>query len=214
MRRLLAPLAAALVLLTLLTLGTENARAAGPAPPPPTPLPTAAPTPLPTAAPTYHPTLQLSASTGARDTALVVVASDFPPNGLVTLSWDGAVLARGTTDDAGYLSLRTAVPHDAPDGPHEVRAVGPAHTAAGAAFTVAAPPAVTYHPALALDAAQGQRGAHVALAATGFAPNQDVRFYWDRVGGPDLGMVRADASGNADYTITIGQGSSVTDQGS
>jgi len=300
MRRLIAPLTAALV---LLALGTGDARAAAPAPPPPTPLPTPAPTPLPPAAPPYHPMLQLSVSGGARDTALIVVASDFPPHGLVTLSWDGAVLAHGTTD-AGYLSLRTAVPHDAADGPHELRAVGPAHTAAGAAFTVAAPPAVTYHPALAaspaqalpgarlvalasgfppdgaltlswdgatlaqatadaggaarldatlpatgpgsaagphevrvggpdhttasapvtvldpaqvyhptltLDAAQGQRGVRVSLAATGFAPNQDVRFSWDRVGGPDLGTVRADASGNADHTLIIGQGGSVTD---
>jgi len=51
----------------------------------------------------------------------------------------------------------------------------------------------------------------VALAATGCAPNQDVRVSWDRVGGPDLGTVRADVSGNADHTITIGQGFSATD---
>ncbi len=296
MRRLIVPLAA-LVLLALGALGTLGsvgaARAhAASAPPPPTPTPT------------YHPTLQLSATQGAAGMALIVVASDFPANGTVTVSWDGADLAHGTTDDAGYVALRTAVPHDAPDGPHEVRAVGPAHTSAGAAFTVAAPPAVTYHPALAaspaqglpgarlvalasgfppggaltlswdgatlahataddsgaarldtaipatgagssagphelrvigpahttasapvavldpaqvyhpaltLDAAQGQRGATVALAATGFAPNQDVHVYWDRVGGPDLGAVRADTGGNADHTITIGQGVSVTD---
>jgi len=296
MRRLIAPLAALvlLVLLALGSLGTARALAASAPPPPP---------PAPTLAPTYHPTLQLSAAQGTRDQALVVVASDFPPNGQVTVYWDGAYLTRGTTDDAGYLSLRTAVPHDAADGPHEVRAVGPAHTAAGAAFTVAAPtvtyhpalaaspaqglpgahlvalasgfppggaltlswdgatlghataddagaarldtalpatgagssagphelrvvgpahttasapvtvldPAQVYHPALALDAAQGQRGAHVALAATGFAPDQDVHVYWDRVGGADLGAVRADTGGNADHTITIGQGVSVTD---
>ncbi len=298
MHRLTTPLTtlAVAVLLTLGAvgaLGTAPARAAS-APPPP----------VPTATPTYHPTLQLSATQGTRDQALVVVASDFPAHAPLTLSWDGGALAQGTTDDAGYLALRTAVPHDAPDGPHEVRAAGPAHTAAGAAFTVAAPPAVTYHPALAaspaqalpgarlvalasgfpphgaltlswdgaslaqatadasgaarldatlpatgpgaaagphevrvggpahttasapvtvldpaqvyhpalaLDAVQGLRGAHVALAATGFAPGQDVRFYWDRVGGPDLGTVRADTSGNADHTITIGQGFSVTD---
>jgi len=296
MRRLIVPLAA-LVLLALGALGTMGsvgaARAhAASAPPPPTPTPT------------YHPTLQLSATQGAAGMALIVVASDFPANGTVTVYWDGADLAHGTTDDAGYVALRTAVPHDAPGGPHEVRAVGPAHTSAGAAFTVAAPPAVTYHPALAaspaqglpgarlvalasgfppggaltlswdganlgrataddsgaarldttipatgagssagphelrvigsahttasapvavldpaqvyhpalaLDAAQGQRGATVSLAATGFAPNQDVHFYWDRVGGTDLGAVRADTGGNADHTITIGQGVSVTD---
>jgi len=295
MRRLLASLTALVVaaLFALGVVGAAHARAAS-APPPP----------APTATPTYHPTLQLSATQGTRDQALVVVASDFPAHAPLTLSWDGGALAQGTTDDAGYLALRIAVPHDAPDGPHEVRAAGPAHTAAGAAFTVAAPPAATYHPALAaspaqalpgarlvalasgfppggaltlswdgttlaqatadasgaarldaalpttgpgatagphevrvagpahttasapvtvldpaqvyhpalvLDAAQGQRGAHVALAATGFAPGQDVRFYWDRGGGPDLGTVRADTSGNADHTVTIGQGFSVTD---
>jgi len=296
MRRLIVPLAplAALVLLALGTmgsLGTARAHAASAPPPPPTPTPT------------YHPTLQLSATQGAAGLALIVVGSGFPANGTITVYWDGAYLARGTSDDAGYLSLRTAVPHDAADGPHEVRAIGPAHTTAGAAFTVAAPtvtyhpvlaaspaqglpgarlvalasgfppggaltlswdgatlghataddsgaarldtaipatgagssagphelrvvgpthttasapvavldPAQIYHPALALDAAQGQRGAHVALAATGFAPNQDVHVYWDRVGGTDLGAARADVSGNADHTITIGQGFSVTD---
>jgi len=293
-RRLIVPLA----LLTLLALGATGALGTAPAQ-----AASAPPPPAPTATPTYHPTLQLSATQGARDQALVVVASDFPAHAPLTLSWDGSTLAQGTTDDAGYLALRTAVPHDAADGPHEVRAVGPAHTAAGLAFTVATPsvtyhpalaaspaqalpgarlvalassfpphgaltlswdgatlaqatadasgaarldaalpatgpgaaagphevrvagpahttasapvtvldPAQVYHPALALDAAQGLRGAHVALAATGFAPNQDVRFYWDRVGGADLGTVRADTSGNADHTVTIGQGFSVTD---
>jgi len=140
MRRLLASLTTLVVAVLLAlgamgALGTAHARAAS-APPPP----------APTATPTYHPTLQLSATQGADGLALIVVASGFPDNATLTVSWDGASLARGTTDSAGYLALRTAVPHDAPDGPHEVRAVGPAHTAAGAAFTVAAP-TVTYHPA-------------------------------------------------------------------
>jgi len=296
MRRLLASLTA-LAAAVLLALGAGGARGTAPA------RAASAPPPPPTT-PTYHPTLQLSATQGTRAQALVVVASDFPAQAPLTLSWDGGALAQGTTDEAGYLALRIAVPPDAPDGPHEVRAVGPAHTAAGAAFTVAALPAVTYHPALAaspaqalpgahlvalasgfppdgaltlswdgatlaqatadadgaarldatlpatgpgsaagphevrvggpdhttasapvtvldpaqvyhpalvLDAAQGQRGVRVSLAATGFAPNQDVRFYWDRVGGTDLGMVRTDTSGNADHTVTIGQGVSVTD---
>jgi len=294
-RALRSLLVGALVLLTGIALAagvTVPARAAS-----------APPLSTPTATPTYHPTLQLSATGGTRDQALVVVASGFPDHAPLTVSWDGAALTRGTTDDAGYLALRTAVPHAATDGPHEVRAAGPAHTAAGAAFTVAAPavtyrpalaaspaqalpgarlvalasgfpphgaltlswdgatvaqataddsgaarldttlpttgagstagphelrivgpaqttasspvtvldPAQVYHPALALDAAQGTRGAKVALAATGFAPNQDVHVYWDRGGGTDLGMVRADTSGNADHTVTIGQGFSVTD---
>jgi len=145
MRRLARPVAAVAVLV-LLALGVMGARGTGgaaraqaaSAPPPPTP--------LPTAAPTYHPTLQLSAPGGAAGAALIAVASDFPPTGQVTVYWDGAYLARGTTDDGGYLSLRTAVPHAAADGPHEVRAVGPRHTTAGAAFTVATPPAPVYHP--------------------------------------------------------------------
>jgi len=196
MRRLLAPLAAALV---LLTLGTGGAHAAAPAPPPPTPLPTAAPTPLPTAAPTYHPTLQLSASTGARDTALVVVASDFPPNGLVALSWDGAVLTHGTTDDAGYLSLRTAVPHDASDGPHELRAVGPRHTAAGVAFTVA-DPVVTYHPALAASPAQGLPAARLVALASDFPPGGTLTLSWD---GATLAHAAADGRGAAHLDAAI-----------
>jgi len=300
MRRLIAPLAA-VVLLTLGTAGTLGTGGVlGTGGTAPVRAASAPPPPAPTATPTYHPTLQLSVSQGARDTALIVVASDFPPTGQVTLYWDGAYLTRGTTDDAGYLSLRTAVPHDAGDGPHEVRAVGPAHTAAGAAFTVAAPvvtyhpalaaspaqglpaaqlvalasgfppggqvtlswdgatlahataddsgaarldtaiptgatvgphelrvggpahttasapvtvldPAQVYHPALTLDAAQGQRGARVSLAATGFAPDQDVHFYWDHVGGTDLGTAHTDANGNTTDDLTIGQGVSVTD---
>jgi len=214
MRRLARPGAAraalvALVLLVLLALGTLGslgslgslgaARAHAASAPPP-------PTPLPTAAPTYHPTLQLSATGGAAGAALIAVASDFPPNGQVTLSWDGAYLTRGTTDDGGYLSLRTAVPHDATDGPHEVRAVGPAHTTAGAAFTVATPPAPTYHPhvALSLTHARAAMGTVLTADVSGFAPNQDVTLAWDHVGGTSPGAHAADANGDTSFDIVLG----------
>jgi len=203
MRRRLTPLAplaplAVLVLLALGTmgsLGTARAHAAS-APPPP----------APTATPTYHPTLQLSTTQGAAGAALVAVASDFPPNGQVTLYWDGAYLARGTTDDGGYLSLRTAVPRDAADGPHEVRAVGPAHTTAGAAFTVATPPAPVYHPhvALSLTHARAALGTVLTADVTGFAPNQDVTLAWDHVGGTVIAAHAADANGDTSFDIVLG----------
>jgi len=220
MRRLARPGAAraalaALVLLVLLALGTlgslgslgslgaARAHAASAPPPPPPPPP---PTPLPTAAPTYHPTLQLSATGGAAGAALIAVASDFPPNGTVTLSWDGTYLTRGTTDDGGYLSLRTAVPHDVADGPHEVRAVGPSHTTAGAAFTVATPPAPTYHPhvALSLTHARAAMGTVLTADVSGFAPNQDVTLAWDHVGGTSPGAHAADANGDTSFDIVLG----------
>ncbi len=203
MRRRLTPLAplaplAVLVLLALGTmgsLGTARAHAAS-APPPP----------APTATPTYHPTLQLSATQGAAGAALIAVASDFPPTGQVTVYWDGAYLARGTTDDGGYLSLRTAVPHAAVDGPHEVRAVGPSHTTAGAAFTVATPPAPTYHPHVALSLTHARAAAGTVLTAdvSGFAPNQDVTLAWDHVGGTSPGAHAADANGDTSFDIVLG----------
>jgi len=196
----LAPLAplAVLVLLALGTmgsLGTAHAHAAS-APPPP----------APTATPTYHPTLQLSATQGAAGATLIAVASDFPPTGQVTVSWDGASLARGTTDDGGYLSLRTAVPHAAADGPHEVRAVGPSHTTAGAAFTVATPPAPVYHPhvALSLTHARAAMGTVLTADVTGFAPNQDVMLTWDHVGGTVIAAHAADANGDTSFDIVLG----------
>jgi len=198
MRRLIAPLAAlaVLVLLALGTLGTGGtARAhAASAPPPPTP------------APTYHPTLQLSATQGASGTALLVVASDFPPNGQVTAYWDGTYLTRGTTDDAGYVALRTVVPHDAADGPHEVRAVGPSHTSAGAAFTVATPPAPVYHPhvTLSLTHAQATRGTVLTVDLSGFAPNQDVTLAWDQVGGTEIAAHTADGNGDTSVDLVLG----------
>ncbi len=203
MRRRLTPLAplaplAVLVLLALGTmgsLGTARAHAAS-APPPP----------APTATPTYHPTLQLSATQGAAGAALIAVASDFPPTGQVTVSWDGAYLARGTTGDGGYLSLRTAVPHAAVDGPHEVRAVGPSHTTAGAAFTVATPPAPVYHPHVALSLTHARAAAGTVLTAdvSGFAPNQDVTLAWDHVGGTSPGAHAADANGDTSFDIVLG----------
>ncbi len=205
MRRLARPVAAVAVLV-LLALGVMGARGTGgaarahaaSAPPPPTP--------LPTAAPTYHPTLQLSAPGGAAGAALIAVASDFPPTGQVTVSWDGAYLARGTTDDAGYLALRTAVPHTATDGPHELRAVGPSHTAAGAPFTVATPPAPTYHPhvALSLTHARAALGTVLTADLSGFAPNQDVTLAWDHVGGTAPGAHAADANGDTSFDIVLG----------
>ncbi len=195
MRRLIVPLAA-LVLLALGTmgaLGTDGARAAS-APPPPTP------------APTYHPTLQLSATQGVAGLALLVVASDFPANGTVTVYWDGAYLARGDTDGSGYVALRMAVPHAAADGPHEVRAVGPSHTSAGAAFTVATPPPPVYHPhvALSLTHARVVTGTVLTADVTGFAPNQGVTFAWDHVGGTALGAHAADANGDTSFDIVLG----------
>jgi len=195
LRRLIVPLAA-LVLLALGTvgsLGTARARAAS-APPPPTPTPT------------YHPTLQLSATQGAAGTALIVVSSGFPANGTVTVYWDGAYLARGNADDSGYLSLRTAVPHDAADGPHEVRAVGPAHTTAGAAFTVSTPPPPVYHPhvTLSLTHARVVTGTVLTADVTGFAPNQGVTFAWDHGGGTALGAHVADDNGDTSVDIVLG----------
>jgi len=195
MRRLIAPLATA-VLLTLGALssvGTARAHAAS-APPPPTP------------APTYHPTLQLSATQGAAGLALLVVASDFPANGTVTVYWDGAFLARGDTDDSGYVALHTAVPPDAPDGPHEVRAVGPSHTSAGAAFTVATPPPPVYHPhvMLSLTHARVVTGTVLTADVTGFAPNQTLTLAWDHVGGTVLGTHAADDNGDTSFDIALG----------
>jgi len=214
MRRLSAPLAARavaplvaravavlLALGTMSALGTVPARAAT-APPPPAPTPTPVPTPVPT----YHPALTLSTTQGAAGAALIAVASDFPPTGQVTVYWDGAYLTRGTTDDGGYLSLRTAVPHDAADGPHEVRAVGPRHTTAGAAFTVATPPAPTYHPhvALSLTHARAALGTVLTADVTGFAPNQDVTLAWDHVGGTAVGAHAVDAAGDTSFDIVLG----------
>ncbi len=203
MRRRLTPLAplaplAVLVLLALGTmgsLGTARAHAAS-APPPP----------APTATPTYHPTLQLSAPGGVAGAALIAVADGFPPTGQVTVYWDGAYLTRGTTDDSGYVALRTAVPRDAADGPHEVRAVGPAHTTAGAAFTVATPPAPTYHPHVALSLTHARAAAGTVLTAdvSGFAPNQDVTLAWDHVGGASPGAHAADANSDTSFDIVLG----------
>jgi len=190
---LLVPLA----LGTLGSLGTTRAQAAS-APPPPTP--------HPTATPTYHPTLQLSATGGAAGAALIAVADGFPPTGQVTVYWDGAYLTRGTTDDSGYVALRTAVPRDAADGPHEVRAVGPSHTTAGAAFTVATPPAPVYHPhvALSLTHARAAMGTVLTADVSGFAPTQDVTLAWDHVGGTSPGAHAADANGDTSFDIVLG----------
>jgi len=201
MRRLARPVAAlaVLVLLARGVMGAGGARAASPPPTPPPP-------PAPTATPTYHPTLQLSATGGAAGAALIAVADGFPPTGQVTVYWDGAYLTRGTTDDSGYVDLRTAVPHDAADGPHEVRAVGPRHTTAGAAFTVATPPAPVYHPhvTLSLAHAQATRGTVLTADLSGFAPNQDVTLAWDRVGGTVIAAHAADANGDTSFDIVLG----------
>jgi len=197
MRRLIVPLAAfvLLVLGTMGSLGAARAHAAS-APPPP----------VPTPAPTYHPTLQLSATQGAAGTALLVVASGFPANGTVTVYWDGGYLVRGDTDDSGYVALRTAAPPAAPDGPHEVRAVGPSHTSAGAAFTVATPPPPVYHPhmTLSLTHARGVTGTVLTADVNGFAPNQTLTLTWDHVGGTALGTHAADDNGDTSFDIALG----------
>jgi len=207
MRRLIASLAA--VVLLALGMGGGSARAASaptPTPTPPatqTPYPTYTPAPAPTA--THHPTLALSASQGMPDTPLVVVGADFP-DGAVTLSWDGAYLARGTSADS-YAHIDTRVPATgaaAALGPHEVRAVGPARTSASVFFTIARTyqPRVTLTPTHAVAAA----GTVVRVDVSGFAPNQTVNFSWDRAGGAPIfahGSV-ADDNGDTSADLILG----------
>lgn len=199
-------------LLALGVTGVGRVDAAG-VPPKPTDTPAATATPYPTQTPaatytpypsptvTRHPTLTLSSSEGMPGTRIIADAADFPANGTVTLYWDGHYLARDTADESGEVSFATAIPMDGAMGPHQLRAVGPSHTAAAALFTVAQ----TYHPTLTLDVTRGPSGTQVSLDAAGFVPYQQVHFYWDRVGGPDLGG-GADESGNVGINATIGQG--------
>ncbi len=207
MRRLIASLAA--VVLLALGMGGGSARAASaptPTPTPPatqTPYPTYTPAPAPTA--THHPTLALSASQGMPDTPLVVVGADFP-DGAVTLYWDGAYLARGTSADS-YVHIDARVPATgaaAALGPHEVRAVGPNRTSASVFFTIARTyqPRVTLTPTHAVAAA----GTVVRVDVSGFAPNQTVNFSWDRAGGAHIfahGSV-ADDNGDTSADLILG----------
>ncbi len=223
MRRLPAPLTAlAVAVLLALAVGVGARGGATPADaasrpsPTNTPVPTQTPyptytavptwTPQPTATPTHHPTLTLSASQEMPGEALIAAASDFPPGGTVTLSWDGGYLARGAADESGYLAFRVTVPGNATLGPHEVRAIGPAHTSASAPFVVA----VLYHPALAVSQAQGPAATHLALAATGFAPLRGVSFYWDTMSSSThVGDATTDDTGNASLDTTVSQALSV-----
>ncbi len=207
MRRLIAPLAA--VVLLAVGLGGGSARAASAPTPTPTPVatqtpyPTYTPAPAPTA--THHPTLALSANQGMPDTPLVVVGADFP-DGAVTLYWDGAYLARGTSADS-YVHIDTRVPATgaaAALGPHEVRAVGPNRTSASAFFTIAQ----TYHPKVTLSPthAVAAAGTVVRVDVSGFAPNQTVNFAWDRAGGAPIfahGSV-ADDNGDTSADLILG----------
>jgi len=212
MRGLTRPVVAlaALVLLALsLRTTAAVARAASAptatetSPPTQTPYPTYTPAPAPTA--THHPALQLSASQGLPATALTVVGADFP-DGAVTLYWDGAYLARGTSGDA-YAHIDTTVPatgSGAALGPHEVRAVGPDHTSASVFFTIAR----TLHPKVTLAPTHAAvvTGTVVTLDVSGFAPNQTVNFSWDRVGGAQIfshGTV-TDDNGDTNADLILG----------
>jgi len=190
-------------------LGGGSARAASAPTPTQTPVPTATPYPTYTPAPaptaTHHPTLALSASQGMPDTSLVVVGADFP-DGEVTLYWDGAYLARGTSADS-YAHIDTRVPATGGAvvlGPHEVRAVGPDRTSASAFFTIAQ----TYHPKVTLTPTHSApvTGTVVRVDVSGFAPNQTVTFAWDRVGGAHIfahGSV-ADDNGDTSADLILG----------
>ncbi len=207
MRRLIAPLAA--VVLLALGWGGGSVRAASAPPPTPTPVamqtpyPTYTPAPAPTA--THHPTLALSASQGMPDTPLVVVGADFP-DGTITLYWDGAYLARGTSADS-YAHIDTRVPATgaaAALGPHEVRAVGPNRTSASVFFTIAR----TYHPKVTLTPTHALvvTGTVVTVDVSGFAPGQTITFSWDRVGGTAIfahGSV-ADDNGDTSADLILG----------
>jgi len=209
MRRVVRPVVAlaALVLLALsLRTTTAGARAASAPTPTATPAPTVTPYPTYTPAPaptaTHHPALQLSASQGMPATALTVVGADFP-DGEVTLYWDGAYLARGTSGDS-YVHIDTTVPatgSGAALGPHEVRAVGPSRTSASVFFTIAQ----TLHPKVTISPAHSAvvTGTVVTVEASGFTPNQTVAFAWDRVGGTRIFSHGSVADDNGDTSIDL-----------
>jgi len=207
MRRLIAPLAAVVLLAVGLGAGIARATSA----PTPTQTPVATQTPYPTYTPppaptaTHHPTLALSASQGMPDTPLVVVGADFP-DGQVTLYWDGAYLARGTSADS-YVHIDTRVPATgaaAALGPHEVRAVGPNRTSASAFFTIAR----TYQPKVTLTPMHSApvTGTVVTVDVSGFAPGQTINFSWDRASGAHIfahGNV-ADDNGDTSADLILG----------
>jgi len=213
MRRLARPRAAlaALALLALSLSATAVVARAAASPPTPTETPPATQTPYPTYTPapaptaTHHPTLALSASQGMPDNPLVVVGADFP-DGQVTLYWDGAYLARGTSADS-YVHIDTRAPATggtAALGPHEVRAVGPNRTSASAFFTIAQ----TYHPKVTLTPTHSTpvTGTVVTVDVSGFAPGQTITFSWDRVGGAPIfarGSV-TDDNGDTSADIILG----------
>ncbi len=209
MRRVVRPVVAlaALVLLALsLRTTTAGARAASAPTPTATPAPTVTPYPTYTPAPaptaTHHPALQLSASQGLPATALTVVGADFP-DGAVTLYWDGAYLARGTSGDS-YVHIDTTVPatgSGAALGPHEVRAIGPSRTSASVFFTIAQ----TLHPKVTISPAHSAvvTGTVVTVEASGFTPNQTVAFAWDRVGGTRIFSHGSVVDNNGDTSIDI-----------
>jgi len=213
MRRLARPRAAlaALALLALSLSATAVVARAAASPPTPTETPPATQTPYPTYTPapaptaTHHPALALSASQGMPDSPLVVVGADFP-DGQVTLYWDGAYLARGTSADS-YVHIDTRAPATggaAALGPHEVRAVGPNRTSASAFFTIAQ----TYHPKVTLTPTHSTpvTGTVVTVDVSGFAPGQTITFSWDRVGGAPIfarGSV-ADDNGDTSADLILG----------
>jgi len=201
-----------LILLALLVLGRNVGSAHAASAPTPTETPPATQTPYPTQTPaatytpypsptvTHHPTLALSASQGLPNSTLVIVGSDFP-DGAVTLSWDGAYLARGTSAE-GYVHIDTKAPATAALGPHEVRAVGPDRTSASAFFTVAQ----TLHPKVmpTLTHALAEKGTVVTVNVSGFAPNQTLTLSWDKVGGIALGTHATDDNGDTSFDIVLG----------
>jgi hypothetical protein len=162
MRRALTTLTSLISLVVVLAalagpLAISTVGAASPPPPTATRVPTQTPyptntpyataterptyTPVPTATPTHRPALALSASAGVIKTVVVAAGSDFPPLTTVTLYWDatGRILGRADADESGHIRLDVTIPADAPPGGHEIRAVGAAHTSAGALFTVMEP---------------------------------------------------------------------------
>lgn len=170
-----------------------------------TPYPTGTPYPTNTAQPTplpvHRPALVLSSATGKVDAPLLVAASDFPAGGSLLLLWDNTPLARLSADAGGYVLFTVHVPRDATLGPHEVRAIGPDHTSAGALFTVQ-----TYSPALTLSPTQGITGTQVVVQASGYVPGASVALYWDKRDPTGLlGILVADGQGTVRHAFAVGE---------
>jgi hypothetical protein len=142
--------------------------------------------------------LHLTPASGPSNTSVRLSGCDWPSRVLIDLLWSDeyTLLGQTVSDESGCLAQTITIP-EGKDGiiPLYAFVSNDVNNYSGAAFW-------RQGASIVLTPPEGPAGAHVPMAGSNWAPNEDVDFYWETTG-EWMTSWGTDQSGNIEYFGTI-----------